>query len=84
MKITYCDEGSFARIWLTGPFWQFKKSRLIAEAGIQSAPVRHWRSLGLTFQITLAGSNPHILRAYKAIINEQRRINRSDANKVKV
>lgn len=74
MKITYCDEGSFSRILLTGPFWQFKKSRFIAEAGIQSAPVSHWRSLGLTFQITLTGSNPHILRAYKAIISEQRRL----------
>ena len=22
MKITYSDEGTYSRIWLTGPFWQ--------------------------------------------------------------
>lgn len=67
MKISYSDEGSYARIWLTGPFWQLRKARRIAEMGLMASPVDSWESKGLTFQITLYGKNAHVLRAYKAI-----------------
>lgn len=55
MKITYSDEGAYARIWLTGPFWQLAKARRIADAGLDESPVNTWESRGLTFQITLYG-----------------------------
>ena len=29
MKITYSDEGAYARIWLTGPFWQLAMAKAI-------------------------------------------------------
>lgn len=70
MKIEFYDEGSFARIWLTGPFWQLNKARRIAEAGMAAAPVTSWESKGFTFQITMSGKNSHILRAYKACVRE--------------
>ena len=53
MKITYSVEGAYARIWLTGPFWQLAKARRIADAGLDESPVNAWESRGLTFQITL-------------------------------
>ena len=67
MKITYSDEGTHARIWLTGPFWQLSKARRVAGAGLMASPVSSWESKGLAFQITLYGKNSHVLRAYKAI-----------------
>lgn len=67
MKITYSDEGAHACIWLTGPFWQLSRARRIADAGLMASPVNSWESQGLTFQITLYGTNSHVLRAYKAI-----------------
>lgn len=73
MKITYSDEVAYARIWLTGPFWQLRAARRIADAGMLSAPVRHWVIRGLTFQITLHGESAHIQRAYKVICTEKSR-----------
>ncbi|MEK6487308.1 hypothetical protein WNJ68_06535 [Klebsiella grimontii] len=67
MKITYSDEGAYARIWLTGPFWQLAKARRIADAGLDESPVNTWESHGLTFQITLYGKNAYVLKAYKAM-----------------
>lgn len=67
MKITYSDEGTHARIWLTGPFWQFGKARRVADAGLMASPVNSWELKGLTFQITLYGKSSHVLRAYKAM-----------------
>ncbi|HHS9692464.1 hypothetical protein [Klebsiella michiganensis] len=67
MKITYSDEGAYARIWLTGPFWQLAKARRIADAGLDESPVNAWESHGITFQITLYGKNAYVLRAYKAM-----------------
>ena len=70
MKITYSDEGAYARIWITGPFWQLKKAKKVADAGSLASPVKRWESKGLTFQITLYGRNSHVLRAYKALARE--------------
>lgn len=42
MKITYSDEGAYARIWLTGPFWQLAKAKRIADAGLDESPVNTW------------------------------------------
>lgn len=67
MKITYSDEGTHARIWLTGPFWQLGVARRVANAGIMASPVDSWESKGLTFQITLYGKSSHVLLAYKVI-----------------
>lgn len=67
MKITYSDEGVYARILLTGPFWQLAKARCIADAGQDESPVNTWESRGLTFQITLYGKSAYVLRAYKAM-----------------
>ena len=67
MKITYSDEGVYARIWLTGPFWQLAKARRIADAGLDESPVNTWESRGITFQITLYGNSAYVLRAYKAM-----------------
>ncbi|EAY2063494.1 hypothetical protein AH562_10115 [Salmonella enterica] len=67
MEISFLDEGAYARIWITGPFWQIRAARRIAEAGLMSSPVDSWESKGITFQITLFGKNSHVLRAYKAI-----------------
>lgn len=73
MKIEYLDDDAYARIWITGPFWQIKKAKRIFEAGKQAAPVRSLSSYGLTFQLTLYGSRNHTLRAYKAVVAECRR-----------
>lgn len=73
MKIQHIDEGNFARIWITGPFWQLAKARKLADVGYDSAPVHGWESKGLTFQLTLYGANKHILRAFKAIAADMRR-----------
>jgi len=70
MKIQYVDEGPSSRICITGPFWQLSKAKRIAEAGLLSAPVRSYCSIGLTFQLTLMGKSSHVLRAYKAITKE--------------
>ncbi|MBS0878410.1 hypothetical protein JK215_12940 [Tatumella sp. JGM100] len=70
MKIQYVGEGQLPRIWITGPFWQLSKAKKVADAGLFSAPVRSWISLGLTFQITIIGKSTHVLRAYKAITKE--------------
>ncbi|WP_460646020.1 hypothetical protein [Leclercia adecarboxylata] len=67
MKITYSNEGTHARIWITGPFWQLGKARRLADVGLMASPVNSWESKGLTFQITLYGKSSHVLRAYKAI-----------------
>lgn len=67
MKITYSDEGAYASIWLTGPFWQLAKARRIADAGLDESPVNTWESRGITFQITLYGKSAYVLRAYKAM-----------------
>ncbi|HHL0960439.1 TPA: hypothetical protein ACQVH3_005239 [Serratia marcescens] len=74
MKITYSDEGAYARIWLNGPFWQYRAAMRLANAGMLSTPVYLWVSRGLTFQITLYGKSAHILRAYKAIVAEESRL----------
>lgn len=74
MKITYNDEGQYARIWITGPFWQLRKAKRLWEAGRGSAPVTSLASHGLTFQLTLLGSNAHVLRAYKAVVAKRRRL----------
>ena len=73
MKIQHIDDGNSARIWITGPFWQLKKAKRVFEAGKRSAPVNSWTSYGLTFQLTLCGASNHILRAYKAAVNERRK-----------
>lgn len=70
MKIQYVDEGPSSRIWITGPFWQLRRAKRVAEAGLFSAPVRSYTSLGLTFQLTLMGKSAHVLRAYKVITRE--------------
>ncbi|EPR9026421.1 hypothetical protein ACU9CR_003723 [Cronobacter dublinensis] len=67
MKITFSDEGSFARIWINGPFWEIAKARRLADEGVRASPVQWWESRGLTYQITLYGKNSHVLRAYKRI-----------------
>lgn len=72
MKITYNDEGQYARICITGPFWQVRKAKRLWEAGRFAAPVWSQVSQGLIFQITLFGSNDHVLRAHKAIVAERR------------
>ena len=69
MKVTYSDEGAYARIWITGPFWQLRKGQRVADAGRLASEVRSWESKGLTFQITLYGKSTHVLRAYKAVIH---------------
>ncbi|HCD4405448.1 hypothetical protein LPP96_12830 [Klebsiella pneumoniae] len=76
MKITYSDEGAYARIWLTGPFWQLAKARRIADAGLDESPVNTLESRGLTFQITLYGKNAYVLRAYKAMIKAILRVSK--------
>lgn len=76
MKIIYSDEGTYARIWLTGPFWQLAKARRIADAGLDESPVNAWESRGLTFQITLYGKSAYVLRAYKAMAKAMARISR--------
>ena len=76
MKITYSDEGAYARIWLTGPFWQLAKARRIADAGLDESPVNTWESRGLTVQITLYGKNAYVLRAYKAMIKAILRVSK--------
>lgn len=68
MKVTYCDMGAHARIWITGPFWQLRKAQRIADSGSVAAPLLRWESKGLTFQITLSGTSAHALRGYKAIV----------------
>ncbi len=74
MKIHYVDEGQSSRIWITGPFWQLSRAKKVAEAGLLSAPVHSYSSLGLTFQLTIMGRNAHVLRAYKAITKEMERL----------
>ena len=76
MKITYSDEGAYARIWLTGPFWQLAKARRIADAGLDESPVNTSESHGLTFQITLYGKSAYVLRAYKAMIKAILRVSK--------
>jgi len=73
MKIQYFDDFAYARIWITGPFWQLSKAKKLFEAGRQAAPVSSISSYGLTFQLTLLGSRNHTLRAYKAVVAENRR-----------
>ncbi|AUW07774.1 hypothetical protein C2U42_30430 [Klebsiella oxytoca] len=76
MKITYSDEGAYARILLTGPFWQLAKAKRIADAGLDASPVNTWESRGLTFQITLYGKSAYVLRAYKALTKSMARASR--------
>ncbi|HBS2774560.1 TPA: hypothetical protein MAE48_005544 [Klebsiella quasipneumoniae subsp. similipneumoniae] len=73
MKITYSDEGTYSRIWLTGPFWQLAMARRIADAGLYASPVNTWESRGITFQITLYGKSAYVLRAYKAMAKSMAR-----------
>lgn len=73
MKIQYVDDDSYARIWITGPFWQLNKAKKLFEAGKSAAPVNSLASYGLTFQFTLLGSRNHTLLAYKAVVAEGRR-----------
>jgi hypothetical protein len=73
MKIQYVDDDAYARIWITGPFWQLRKAKKLFEAGKSAAPVNSISSHGLTFQLTLLGARNHTLRAYKAIVAESRR-----------
>lgn len=72
MKIQYVDDDSYARIWITGPFWQLRKAKRLFEAGKSAAPVNSLASYGLTFQLTILGSRNHTLRAYKAVVAENR------------
>lgn len=73
MKIQYVDEDAYARIWITGPFWQLRKAKRLFEAGKQAAPVNSLTSYGITFQLTLLGSRKHALRAYKEVVAERAR-----------
>jgi len=73
MKIQYVDDDAYARIWITGPFWQLRKAKRLFEAGKSAAPVNSLSSYGLIFQLTLLGSRKHTLRAYKAVVAESGR-----------
>lgn len=73
MKIQYVDDDAYARVWITGPFWQLRKAKKLFEAGKSAAPVNSLASYGLTFQLTLLGSRKHTLRAYKAVVAESGR-----------
>lgn len=70
MKIQYVDDDAYARIWITGPFWQLRRAKKLFEAGKEAAPVNSLASYGITFQLTLLGSRKHALRAYKAVVAE--------------
>ena len=72
MKIQYIDDDAYARIWITGPFWQLGKAKRLLEAGKRAASVHSFSSYGLTFQLTILGARNHTLRAYKAVVDEIR------------
>ena len=67
MKITFSDQGSFSRICINRPLWEFSKGSRLADEVLRASPVQSWESRGLTYQITLYGKNSHVLRAYKRI-----------------
>lgn len=74
MKIQYNDEGACGRVWITGPFWQLFKARLMLSRAFDDlvgVPISIWQSTGLTFQITLYGKSAHALRAYKSCLNNR-------------
>lgn len=68
MKIQYIEDDVYARVWITGPFWQLRRAKKLFDAGRLAAPVNSITSYGLTFQLTLLGSKNNTLRAYKAVV----------------